>query len=439
MSELKERTYNILVYGIEKKNLSVPSDPIVSRNYTIKFEPLDSVCRLNEYDGVILFKEIFEDFEWKSSGYESYLRYSCNRDELDKRKKEAKLLMEKGGFLCFLLDDVFIDSADGRNFEGGDLSKYHLNYPNVYRKNFKSRFAHLNIKTDEFREFLKIYGAANSYFEIYNSSIDWRVLVEASGKCTGMIVNRNNYFIPTLIPDNRTEVIKEYFTLLSNGLTSSYNKLQISIPEWVKNYEFEEEISLIDEEGVISTRLHEIQERKSVLDQFKSVLMLTGDDLVEKVIQIFVEGFNFSVDGKDELKEDFKILSENSEPFCLCEVKGVNKGVRREHINQADTHRERSGYDKNFPSLLIVNTHIRNARSVAEKDQELANEQISHAVNMNVLVLRTIDLLGLLRIFLSGELCKENTVKLLINNSGWLRITNNEYEVIAREISNENA
>ncbi len=439
MTENTERTYSILVYGIEKKGLSLLDDAITARNYSLSFEKFKTPSRFNDFDGVILFKGTFENFEWKTGGFESYLKHTCDNDELDKRKKEANLLIEQGGFLCFLLDDTFIDREDRRNFEGSDLTKYHLNYPSFYRKNFRGRITHLNIKSDEFRSFLKVYGAANSYFENYNNHIDLRVLAEASGRCSGMILNRNNYFIPTLIPDNRPEILKEYFTLLSEGLTSSYNKLQILLPGWIKDFSFDEEAGLKEEEDRIRAQLQQLKERTDKLNRFKSILALTGDDLVESVIRVFSEGFGITVDGKDELREDFKLLNSASEPFCLCEVKGTNKGVKREHINQADSHRERSGLDESFPSLLLINTHIKNARSIVEKDQEIANEQIRHATNMNVLILRTIDLLGMLRIFLMGKLNRQELEKLLISSRGWLRVEDEEYKVINGNLSSEKA
>jgi hypothetical protein len=245
-----------------------------------------------------------------------------------------------------------------------------------------------------------------------------------------MVINRNEYFVPTLIPDNLPERLKEYFTLLSEGLTSSHNKLQTLLPEWIKEFSFDEEVGLEEEEDKIRARLLRIKERTDKLDQFRSILALTGDDLVESVIRLFSEGFGIIVDGKDELREDFKLLNSASEPFCLCEVKGINKGVKREHINQADSHRERSGFDADFPSLLLINSHIKNARSVVEKDQEIANEQIRHATNMNVLMLRTIDLLGMLRMFLMGRLNRQDLEELLISSRGWLRVEEQEYRVI---------
>ncbi len=148
MSEEKERSYNILVYGIEKHGLTAPIDPITSRNYTLSFEPFNSASRFIEYDGVILFQGLFEYFERKSNVMNSYLVHHCDNDELDKRKKEADLLLKKGGFLCFLLNSAFIDRDNGgRDIRGSDLAKYHLNYRDFYRDNFKNRIATLDIKS----------------------------------------------------------------------------------------------------------------------------------------------------------------------------------------------------------------------------------------------------------------------------------------------------
>ncbi|NRB65610.1 MAG: hypothetical protein HRU40_21765 [Saprospiraceae bacterium] len=268
MIENTERKYNILVYGIDKKRLSIPDEVIKARNYSLTFEKFNTPCRFNDFDGVILFKGIFETFKWESGASERYLKHSCDQNELDKRKKEAKILIEKGGFLCFLLDDSFLDEEGRENFKGTDLTKFNLNYSSFHRANFNERITHLDIKSDEFRPFLNVYGAASSYFKNYNSNIDLRVLAKASGHCSGMIINRNKYFIPTLIPDNRPKVISEFFTLLAEGITSSYNKLQILLAVWIKEFHFDEEVSLKDKKDTIMSQLQKLKEREKKLDQF---------------------------------------------------------------------------------------------------------------------------------------------------------------------------
>tara|TARA_R110001592_G_scaffold363263_1_gene682778 strand:- start:385 stop:1695 length:1311 start_codon:yes stop_codon:yes gene_type:complete len=430
MSEEKERSYNILVYGIEKHGLTAPIDSITSRNYNLSFEPFNSASRFNEYDGVILFQGLFEDFEWKPNYMNSYLDHYCDNNELDKRKKEAALLIKKGGFLCFLLNSEFIDREDRRDFRNSDLAKCHLNYGNFYRENFKSRIANLDIKSDEFRAFLEIHGAATSHFRHFNEYIDWRILVKAEGRAAGFIINKNEYFIPSLIPNNRPEVIREYFGLLATGLTSSYNKLQITLPDWIDEFEFSEEKALSDEQQALEARISEIEGRRSVLRKYKSSLILSGDELAACTSEIFLHGFGIPVDTKDELREDFKVLDAEGNPVLLCEVKGTNKGVKREYVNQADSHRERSGLQDEFPTTLIVNTNIRNSRTIAEKDQDVAKEQVLHAVKMNILIIRTLDLLELLKIYLDDQLTIEQIMDLLTTNNGWLKVIGGKIDVI---------
>ncbi len=56
--EKEERFYNILVFGIEKKGLTAPKDTLRARNYCLHFEPYNTQCRFNGFDGVILFQGI---------------------------------------------------------------------------------------------------------------------------------------------------------------------------------------------------------------------------------------------------------------------------------------------------------------------------------------------------------------------------------------------
>ena len=82
-----ERKLNVLVLGVEKKNLVAPGESIKNRNFEIFFEGYKSHRRLQEFDGVIVFQGIFEKFE-RHSGYEgSYTIHGSDTDELDKRKK----------------------------------------------------------------------------------------------------------------------------------------------------------------------------------------------------------------------------------------------------------------------------------------------------------------------------------------------------------------
>lgn len=397
----------------------------------MNFEKYGTPRRFQEFDGVILFQGIFEGFEDKSNYMSSYLAHNCDTDELDKRKKEAALLAGQGGFLCFLLTQPFIDRADGRDFSSTDLTKFHLNYSNLYRKNFSKRVAHVIPAMDEFKRFLDVFGAASSYFENYSNSLDCRVIAKVENYPVGLVIGGVDYFIPSLVPDARPEVIAEFFELLADGLTAIQNKLNQAVPDWVAAFKFHEEPSIDAQANALRSQMAQLDQRRSELEQYKAALVLTGSPLVSIVGRILSVALGVTVDGTDDLREDLKLLDQNGAPIAVCEVKGINRGIKRENINQTDSHRERSGFSDEFPAILIANTGIKNSRTVEEKDQEIAAEQVKHAVKMRVLLVRTLDLLGVLRLVLAGELPAGAARELLLRNVGWLRVHSNEVKILS--------
>ena len=237
----------------------------------------------------------------------------------------------------------------------------------------------MEVKVDDFRKFLNLYGAASSYFRHYSKEIDCRIIAAFQGEMVSMVLEKRDYFIPALIPAYRPETIEEYFTLPADVLVSSRSKLNQVLPDWIDGFAFNEEMGLGKNREAVAARIHDIDMRMDRLKRYKAILALSGQELVASVIGVLREGFGIAVDGIDNLREDFKLLDSDKKPFVLCEVKSTNRGVKREHVNQADSHRERSGFDAKFPSLLIVNTAVKSARSVAEKNQEVAMEQVQHA------------------------------------------------------------
>lgn len=431
MSGEVTKKFKLIAYGVERAGLTPPSKPIDDRNFTVTFEKFSTQKRFQEFDGVIIFQGIFETFERKSSYTDSWLSHQCEKNELDKRLKELQLLIQDGGFVCFLLNKPFIDHSDGYKYEDTDLAKIALNYGSFYRENFSKRLANLEIKRDELLRFLEIYGAANTHFKNYNDHLDWKVIAEIHGRVTAFILFDGSFFIPCLLPDNNPERVEEFFRLLADGLVSTRKKLLIEIPSWVAEFEFSEERHLLENRSALfaEIEIEHIDTKLRELNQFKRVLICDGDALVEVVRDIFSLCFALKVDEVDELREDLKIINEDNNPLLFIEVKGTNRGVKREHINQADSHRERSSLPPEFPTLLIMNTHIKNSRNLTEKNQDVAAEQVSHARKINVLILRTYDLLELLKMYLSGKLQLKETINLLTTNSGWLQVVDQEIHV----------
>jgi len=431
----QERQYNLMVYGIERMGLKEPSREIVNRNFRLFFEPFNTEKRFNEFNGLILFQGIFERYEYKYGLEGKYLNHSYDRNELDKRKKELDLLFGNNGFACFLLHRPFVDrySISGHyteDFSATDLCKCVLNFPDFYRKDIDGRVTKVHSLRDEFTRFLELYGAASSYFENYNKKIDMKKIAVVGGSVVGMALFDKEIFIPSLIPENNSDRIVEYFSLLSEALTSLFNKLRIEIPPWVSQFAFEQENDLNTKKETLLEEINLINDELGRYAQYKKVLVGSGESLVESVATLLRDGFSFKIESVDEFREDLKIIDDNNDPLIFVEIKGTNSGVKREYINQTDSHRERAGLDLNFPSLLVINTHIKNSRSIDEKDQPIPEDQIKHATKIGVLIIRTLDLLYLFRHMNNGRISQKEIMDLFSHKVGWFKVDRDQWEIV---------
>ncbi len=430
----QERQYNLLVYGIEKRGLNKPSKEISNRNFKLFFEPFNTKKRFNEFDAVILFQGIFETYKYENGWDGTYLNHSYDHNELDKRKKELDLLLANEGFVCFLLHKPFVDhfykSGYTEDLSATDLCKYALNLSSFYRKDLDGRVTHVRSLRDEFTRFLELYGAASSYFENYNEGIELRKIAEVNGSVVGMVLYDQAVFIPSLTPENTDDRITEYFSLLSEALTSSFNKLRIEIPSWVSRFSFEQENGLNVKKQTLLKEIKVIDSELAKYRKYKKVLLGSGDILVESVATLLRDGFSFTIDSVDEFREDLKIIDDNNDPLIFIEVKGTNSGVKREYVNQTDSHRERAGLDSAFPSLLVINTHVKNSKTIDDKDQAIPEDQIKHAAKIGVLITRTLDLLFLFRHMNNGKISQKEIMELFCHEVGWLKVDHDHWEII---------
>ncbi|MFH1894149.1 MAG: hypothetical protein ABIK83_15880 [Candidatus Zixiibacteriota bacterium] len=432
-----DRRYRLLVYGADKAGLRCKPFTIEGENYTTECAHFSSQKRFDEFDGVLVFQGAFESFETKHNRFDGqYEVCSCEKDQLDKRSKELSLLLRQGGFVCFILCQRIVDQARRYgSLRHTDLAKIILNYDGLDRQNFKTRVTNVHSVRDEFAKFLDHYGAACSYFTNRSKSVDWRVIAKYEEKVVSMILSDQIFFIPALLPEKGPEVgpdrIKEYFSELCDALIASFSRLKTGIPIWLERFKFSDEVPLLEEKARLSDQIDQIESKLARFQVYKRILLLHGDALVEAVARVLEQGFSLSVDVTNEYREDLRVIDADGAPILLAEIKGTNRGVKREHVNQADNHRERAQLPATFPTILIMNTNIKNSLSIENKDQEVANEQVQHADRNNVLILRTLDLLRLLDIYITGGISQEEILRLLSQHSGWLKIENDKVEIVS--------
>jgi len=432
MATPTERRYRVLAYAIERKGLPVPGKKLESGKYTIEFAPYEKAARFEDFDGVIVFQGTFEQFAFVSHPYlssRSHLKHTWDRDELDKRTKEAFHLAGKRGIICVLLTERFIDSHEARDFRSTDLSKRLLLGSGIAWRSFRERRPLVTSKVNELKTFFDTYGAAWCGLSWQGPST--KPLASAGGETVAVVSKGSVFVIPTLVPSSRKEAVEEYFTTLVDGLVRLWEQLRQELPDWAAAYRLPGETEMLERRKTLRTEISGIDTKLKEFERLKRVLVLQGEPLVEAVMEVFDKALPLRPQREEALKEDFVLVDSGGNTVALVEVKGVSKGITREHVNQADSHRERSGMAPEFPSLLIVNTNIKNSRSLADKDQSVAGEQIQHAARNNVLILRTLDLLNLASLRLSGKLTAEDVAERLTKSQGWLRVDDGEAKVLS--------
>ena len=330
------------------------------------------------------------------------------------------MLLENGGLVCLMLKDPFIDHEDYKDFTMSDLSKRLLSSFRVDRRGFVNRTTSVKSKVNELARFFELYGAAWSFFRCLGTGM--KPLASVGSETVSMVIGGNFFVLPTLIPRLTEGAAAEYFTILVDGISALWERLREDLPEWATECCFNGEATIQEAKAKLSDDLIEIESRLRDLDRLKRVPVLQGEPLVEAVIEVFEKTLPLKPMREEAFREDLTLVDSTGKPVALVEVKGVSKGVTREHVNQADSHRERNGMAPEFPSLLIISTNMKSSISLADKDQAVAPEQVQHAYRNNVLILRTLDLLNLVSLHMSGGLTSDAIVQLLTESRGWLKV-----------------
>lgn len=434
MSKAKDDRQQILVYGAESLGYKIPSDPIDRSHYIFKFGKVNTEEDLSDYDGVIFFADTFESYD--------HSKIFCNdKGQMLKRIKQLHKLLDKGGFagiLTYKLIDEYTTSDYIRSYshESHDtsLGKVLLNDFGIdkqYRKKSNTPLKHFKLFRDEFKSYLADYGVTQTYFEFYRpeSQIKPICTLKNNHVYAGLIIDDRIFILPTHAEDKDEKSTVKLFDTVAKAMVSTLPKLAQEIPAWVDHdFVFQEEKRLLTELKKQKEILSDIETAIARYKNFKGALIFSHDSLVANVGYVLENFLQIKVSGIEEYKEDLKLL-QDGKLIAIAEVKGVNSGVQREHINQVDSHRERQKLAPDFPALLIVNAKMA-ATSLKDKDIIVASEQIKKAVNDKVLIMRTLDLLNLIKLVETSKTSIDEILKILKEEHGWLKATEETLEIM---------
>lgn len=427
----------IMIYGANSLGYKVSNTSLNTGKYLLEFCPLKTDRDFSEFDVVIFFERLFETV------HEDKIICS-DKAEMLKRAKQIFKLIEKGGHICSLFYDIrdtYVISSywEAHTYSSNDtnLTKILLNDYGIaekFRISTKTPFKHFKLYRNEYKKYLEDYGVCQTYFQIPSyEKINIKAICGIQNAIIGGLIEEQIFVLPCHAPDKDESATTQLFSTLASALYETISKLSKEIPLWIdEGLIFPEERKLADNLLHLSKEINQIESNLNLYKIFKGCLAHSGDTLVESVSTIFESFFKLRVVKDDQFIEDIKLyIPQEGEDkmIALVEIKGVNSGIKREHINQADSHRERSGLPNSFPVMLIVNTKM-DAINFEEKELEVAHEQVKKAVGDNVLIMRAFDLINVVYLIEEGVMTRNDFLALLKTANGWIKATRKTYEII---------
>jgi hypothetical protein len=434
----KEKQNRILFYAFNSIGFTIPKEHLRIDNDTlVEFVDFEMPCDFAEYSMVVLPSGVFEKINIHNNWNGTYADVKVKENTLLEKERQALNLIRSGNSIVFLVDkivdEVPFGSYETKKINATDLCKRLLNAFNIPRQ-LVSSSAFVMPKHDEFKQYIEKFGVAKTAFDLYGLDKDeYNTIATSGNSIVGVEVSNRIYALPFHTDQMGSDILNTLVTLVVKAVLEFKHKMREVVPSWLQEFVFPEEKILNDKMEALLADLEQIDKEKLKWQSYKSILICKGELLKSRVVQILDNFFGYAVDPIDEGREDAKVVESDGTVLFMVEIKGTNKGVKREHINQVDSHRERNGIDSTTPGLLIINNEMTVA-GIDERSQTMVtDEQVIHAKRMNVTIIRTIDLL-----FLMHQITDHQDKKKVLNNflkcgGGWLKCTNTEMKVIQGE------
>ncbi|ODS36924.1 hypothetical protein BEH94_05925 [Candidatus Altiarchaeales archaeon WOR_SM1_SCG] len=426
----------IFAYGFDKAGFEIPMMSIMLENVgEIEFIRFGDSTSIDHADGIIIPQGIFEEIEFfphafygeriKVKWYENLL--------LQLERQISNMLKEKSKWVCFLVDkieDKVHCEFDTQYIPETDLCKRILNEFKVGRYLPNVQLPEVIPKKDEFKPYINKYGVAKTILKLPdNKNIEMQVIAEAGNVVVGAEFRNRLFFLPFHTANRDRSTAKLVVTLVTNAIFDYRQKHVVELPAWLDNFQFGAEENLKVKISSLIDQRNKLENQLQSLREYKAILTTSGDNLKDIVVRILENFFKLNIDPIDEKHEDAKIIGENENILAVIEVKGTKSGIKREHINQVDSHRDRNELTESTPGVLFINNKM-SISDIGERfETEVNKDQIKYAKNQNVLIVRTIDLLFLMQHLEDNPDRDKEIMELINSGGGWLKADSKSYAI----------
>lgn len=432
-----ELTNKVFAYGFDALGFALPNETLKLKNVgEIEFVRFEDNKNLADADGVIIPQGIFEKIEYKKWTISTKINVYVYEELLLERQKQVHNLIREEKWVCFLVGQIidYLDREldDPQDIGDADLCKRILNKLHVHRNSIQGT-PDVNAKENEFLSYIRDYGVAKTSMVLRSGKdeLGMRVLADtAEREIVGLEFLSKLFFLPFHTTKRDLSTLKSILSTLTQAIIDYRLKRTLQVPAWTNEFKFTLENDLESEVSSLLEHLDTLQAKLNKWKSYKAILTASGDILKTKVIEILEDFFNLRVDPIDEKIEDAKIIDDQGRVLVLIEIKGTKKGIKREQINQVDSERERNELPPSTPAVLIINNEMSSSGVINRLSSIVPIEHIKHAVNFNVLIIRTIDLLFIMKRMENSVNRNDEILKLLSSGGGWLKANAESVELV---------
>lgn len=394
-------------------------------NFELHVVPFGDSVSFLDFDCVVLFSGVFERTRTERGSLQPEVR--CEGD-LDRREREVHTLYKRGTPLVFLVKPIKRRYLREVLPDESDLFRRVLVGEGIHWEDLvKQKVSNLSSEIPEFKEFIQQHGVASVSFEFFGKTAKINMIAGSIDTPFAFELGQTWFFLPCHEPMKSSQAI-EMAGKAAAAVLGYRSRLSKEMPAWTGEFQFSHEAKLhreLDEHHEKVTRLETELDRYK---QWKGSLCYQSDPLVEIVTELLRSVFGLELTTEDQKIEDAIIVSETGKTLAVVEIKGVSTNFKRDHVNQVDSHRERLNHE-DVPGLLIMNTMMKTG-GLDAKDEQPHSDIISKAASDKVLLIRTLDLLRYADLIEQGKKTKDDFLKCILNEVGWLSVSDDNVCVV---------
>jgi len=417
-----------LAYALPGEQGNTATRIVSGDGFQLHDVPLRSSESFLDYDGTVIWAGAFEKLQEEPFSF--YRQMVCiSRADLDRRYREFCSAIKDNKMVIFLVSHLPTAVGHEPVDPACDLFRRITTDFGISWGCLDTVFPAVESTVSEFQEFVTRYGTGYVVFGIQDEQRQWaKPICIGNGKVYGIVLGANAFFLPSPVTQTHEQAV-EIAKAAVTAVIAYRRRISTEMPEWTDEFVFSQESALREQEHQLRTKLAQLEAQINSYVFFKGALAYQSEPLVEVVKKLLSHFFDISLTVDERCIEDATLQDSKGHIEAVFEIKGVKRNFKRKDVNQVDSHRERLGLAPTIPGVLIMNT-LMGAGSLQAKDQPPHSDIIKKAVADHVLLIRTLDLLRYADAVEKNVLSKDEFKKIILNQAGWLKVENEQVQVV---------